>query len=333
MTKVLVTGAGGFIGRQLTRYLAELNHEVVCVHSLKTNPSNRINDLGQEVVRADVRDSGAMASVIRSAESVFHLAAAVSTKSLAHSRSVNVEGTRTLVRAAAACSNPPSFVQVSSLAAAGARDSPATEQDSCRPISHYGRTKLEAEATLKEFAARLPISIVRPPCVFGTGDRNMLSLYSTVQRGWNFVISSSFRYSFLHVEDLVSGLIACADRGQRLSSAEDPNKSGLYYLADPQPVTFVELADMIAETLAVTEVRHVVAPRSLCWTIGAVGETILRLTGRKTFLNLDKVREGSAGSWVCDTSRAQQQLGFNTRHNLATRIEQTTDAYKTAGWL
>jgi UDP-glucose 4-epimerase len=50
-------------------------------------------------------------------------------------------------------------------------------------------------------------------------------------------------------------------------------------------------------------------------------------------LNLDKVREGSAGSWVCDTSRAQQQLGFNTRHNLATRIEQTTDAYKTAGWL
>ena len=161
----------------------------------------------------------------------------------------------------------------------------------------------------------------------------MLGLYRMVQRGWNSVISRSFRYSFLHVDDLVGGLMASAEMGQRLSEKDDPDKRGIYYLTDPQPVTFVELADLIAETIAVANVRHIVMPKPLCWTVGAIGEAVLRLSGRKTFLNLDKIREGVAGSWVCDASRARAQLGFEPPYKLATRLEQTTEYYRSEGWL
>jgi nucleoside-diphosphate-sugar epimerase len=326
MTKALVTGANGFIGRRLVERLVEQGCEVICVDHFKS--SDRLHRLHQKVVRTDVRNRTQIERAVRDVDKVFHLAAAVSTKSLAESRSVNVEGTRTVAEAAAACTNAPPFVYVSSLAVAGANEAAATEPGPCNPISHYGRTKLEAETVLRSLAAQLPITIARPPCVFGAGDRNMLGLYRTVRWGWNVVISSSFRYSFLHVDDLVRGLIACAESGQRLSPEEDPDNRGIYYLADPQPVTFIELADMIAATLAVAKVRHIVPPSALCWTLGAIGEAILRLSGRKTFLNLDKIREGVAGSWVCDASRARAQLGFEPPYELATRIQQTTDSYR-----
>ncbi len=333
MTRSLVTGGAGFIGQRLVETLLAAGDQVVCLDHFSTHRPNMFDSQQVEVVRGDVRDRQSAEQAVASVDRVFHLAAAVATKSLEQSRSVNVEGTRNLATAAAACSNPPVFLYVSSLAAAGPSELPATESGPCAPVSHYGRTKLEAETLLQGIAERLPITIVRPPCVFGPGDRNLLALYQTVKRGWNVVLSKKFCYSYLSVTDLVSGMVVSAAEGERLAEGENPTRQGLYYLTDPEAVTFPQLAEKIAATMNRTQVRHVQIPRVLGWATGGVGEAVLRLTGRRVFLNLDKIREGVSGSWHCDGTRAKEQLNFAPAADLMTRLQETKDYYDKVGWL
>jgi nucleoside-diphosphate-sugar epimerase len=281
---------------------------------------------------------------------VIHLAASVSTRSAALSTSINVGGTRALAAAAAQADRPPTLIYVSSLAAAGpvfdARQSAnqqppsveaARESDPCHPVSLYGRTKLEAELVLHEFAGRVPITIVRPPCVFGPGDRNLLTLYYAVRSGLNAMLSKTFRYSYISVTDLVPGMIAAAETGKRLT--EHPADQGIYYLTDPQAVTFVELADMIAASMDEIGIarrrplRHVRIPSTIGWLAGGCGEVMMRGFGKRVFLNFDKVREGVSGSWVCDGSRATQELSFAPAADLATRLVETAIDYQQSAWL
>lgn len=330
---MLVTGAGGFVGRSMVSALTARGHKVVCFDHFVTHSPESIADENVEIVKGDIRNRDDVDRAMQGVDSVFHLAAALVTRSMEASRSVNVEGTRTLAESAAEQTKPPVFVFVSSLAAAGPRSTPSREEDPCQPVCKYGITKLEAEDVLKKMADRMPITIVRPPCVFGTRDKNMLSLYKSVKYGWNFVASREYEYSFLHVEDLVEGMLAASERGERLSSDTKSTNQGVYFLSDPQPVTFVELGDMIASSLGIKRVRHIKIPRPICWVGGLFGEIVLRLTGVRMFLNMDKIKEAFGGSFCCDVARAEQQLHFSPATNLPARIDETKEFYESAGWL
>lgn len=332
MAKSLVTGGCGFVGQTLIRALLDRGDDVVCLDHFFSHSPEIFKHTNVQLVKADIREREPVAGAMKGVDCVYHLAASVAPRSLAESRSINVEGTRNMAEVSADLPNPPVFVFISSLAAAGPNEEASVESGSCSPVSHYGRTKLEAEDVLRNMAARLPVTILRPPGVFGSGDRNLLSLYKTVRRGWNLVASLHARYSFLHVDDLITGLMAAAVVGARLAPGDDPERQGLYYLTDPVPVTFVELADMIADTMN-CKVRHVRIPRPMLWTLGAFGESILRLTGRKTFMNLDKIREAIGGSWYCDGTRATHELDFAVASDLPTRLADTKAFYDEVGWL
>jgi nucleoside-diphosphate-sugar epimerase len=301
--------------------------EVVCVDHFRSHSVDTFTDPRTTTVPTDVRDLEKVAQAMVGVDRVFHLAASVSTKSLEHSRSINVDGTVNLATAAAAQPTPPVFLFVSSLAAAGPNPRPSREIDSCHPVSHYGRTKLEAERQLFLMADQLPITIVRPPCVIGPGDRNLLALYKTVIKSWNFVLSRTAKYSYLSVNDLVIGMLAAVG-GNRLRGLEDQEKRGVYYLTDPVPLSFPELAEMIAETLGKRRVRHFKVPKFVGWGVGGFGELTMRLGGAKSYLNFDKIREGLAGDFVCDGTRALKELGFKPAADLMQRISETTEHYQ-----
>jgi nucleoside-diphosphate-sugar epimerase len=332
MVCVLVTGARGFIGRRLVRTLIAREFEVVCLD--RTPPRHdTLEGLPVRRVTGDIRRLETLRGVCQGVDCVFHLAAATSPRSLASARAINVDGTRNLAQLALQQNTPPVLIFVSSLAVAGPYPEPVTETSPCHPVSAYGRTKLEAEAALNDYARQAAITIVRPPCVFGPADRNLLSLFRAVRRGWNLCAASDYRYSFLHVDDLVAGLMAARERGLRLRGATDAQRQGVYYLADPQAVSFPELANLIAAMLGRTRVRHVCIPRVVGWTAAVWGETARRLAGRRVYFNIDKAREAYGGSWMCDATRARLQLDFAPAASLAQRLEETKTDFQTAGWL
>ncbi len=334
MKHVLVTGATGFIAQTLIPSLMVRGVEVTAL-ARKPEKWPQPKEFSPRWIAGDMRDLSAVKRAVGTVEGIYHLAAATACPSLKRARTVNVGGVENLIQAVRDRETPPRLVYVSSLAVAGKiANQGVTETEDCLPVSNYGKTKYEAEQILRSHARDVPATIVRPPCVFGPWDRNLFPLFQAVGKGWNLSAGSAkHRFSFLHVDDLTAGLQAAMRRGSTIENPDDRENSGVYYLADPDPVSFVQIAEWIRPLFGRKSVRTVVLPFSLCWGIAAVSEGWGRITGGVPFLDRDKIREAKVGSWVCLANRAEKELGFHPSEDLKTRLKNTFDWYLERGWI
>ena len=219
---------------------------------------------------------------------------------------------------------PPILLVVSSLAAAG--PSPhgrlRRESDPACPVSNYGRSKRAGELAAAQFADRVPLTIVRPPVVFGEGDPAMLSMFRPIKWLRVHVVPgfTEHRASMLHAADLAAGLIAAAQRGERIvpESTDGDSRGHYFFAADVHP-TFAEWGWLIARSLGRRRVQVVRAPEFLGWGLACGSEAWSRLR-RPHIFSVDKLREATAGSWVCDADRAHRELGFSVAADLETQL-------------
>ena len=217
--RALVTGASGFIGQHLVGFLAKRGHAVRCL----VRASSRLEGLephDPELVLGDVTDPESLRNAVRGVDVVYHLAGTLKAFTLHDFLAVNEEGTRALAEACADRGQPPVCVLVSSAAASGpSPDGRArSEADPPAPVSDYGRSKLAGERAAAAFAARVPTSVVRPPIVFGPGDREFFKVFQLVARGLHLVPTRARRsFSLVHVADLVRHLVQTAETGRRLA--------------------------------------------------------------------------------------------------------------------
>jgi nucleoside-diphosphate-sugar epimerase len=338
--QVLVTGASGFIGSNVARTLVSAGREAVCM--MRTTSSRRLLDgVSASLVWGDVADRESLAAAVTDTSLVFHLAGSHRNVRAADFYRVNAEGTRNLVEACARMQSPPVVVVVSSLAAAGPAlpDRPLVETDPPAPVSHYGRSKLAAESAARQFAHAVPITIVRPPIVFGDGDRLGLPMFTSVATTGFHVVPgrASHRYSLIHASDLVNALVLAAERGSRLpppdACGSENEGQGLYFVADEQSPTSPEFGAMIGQALGRTKTRIVRIPMPVVWSAALGVEVAVRISRRTRFLNLDKTREIAAGSWTCSAEKARRKLGFHPAAPLSERLRQTVAWYRRFGWL
>jgi nucleoside-diphosphate-sugar epimerase len=335
--KALITGASGFIGAHLAATLVARGNRVTCLVR-PTSCTDRLDSLAVKLAYGDVGDPASLVAAMRGEDVVFHLAGL--TKALAYEEllRVNELGTRNVAKACADQASPPVLVLVSSLAAAGPSptDRPRLETDPACPVSNYGRSKRAGELAAVRFADRVPVTIVRPPVVFGEGDASMLPMFRPIK--WlrvHLVPGFTERLvSMIHAVDLVAGLIAAAERGERVAVAGDGNPAqGYYFMAAERSPTFAEWGQLIARSLGCRRLRVVRAPELLSWGLAGANEAWARLRRRPHIFNLDKIREATAGSWVCGADRARRDLGFAVGADLESRFAQTTRWYRSQGWI
>jgi nucleoside-diphosphate-sugar epimerase len=328
--RVLVTGATGFIGRHAVRMLSRAGFDVACLVR-KSGDRRGLDDPRVSFVEGDLSDAGSLARALENAGAVLHLASLLKVPWKPEFRTVNIGGTEAIARAAAARVNPPVLVVVSTLATAGPATNgrPHRETDEPRPISRYGRMKLDAELASRAFADQIPLTIVRPPMVLGEGDRFGLKLFRSVARGFHVVPSfGAHQMSLIHVEDLAEVLIAATERGERVGKTQG---SGIYYVADDARPTYAELGLLVGAACK-TKPRVIRVPSAISGIAALAGELIARIRDQPTIFNLDKWREATAGSWICDPGKAKRELGFAPK-NLEARLEQTAAWYRREGWL
>jgi nucleoside-diphosphate-sugar epimerase len=334
MTKVLVTGASGFIGAKLTERLVGRGDDVTCLVR-STSKRAALAPLGVRFAVGDIRDSAAMRSAVDGAEVVYHLAGLVTAFRARELMEVNAEGFRNVAAACAECATPPLLVLVSSLAAAGPSppSRPRTESDPARPVSHYGHAKRAAELIAEQYAGHVPITIVRPPIVFGEGDLLMRNVFRSIFRfGIHVALGvAGSHYSLIHVRDLVDALVLSAERGTRLSPPGGPPSDpprGYYFVATDDQPTFAELGLLIGKSVGRQSVRILRSSGPvMLWLSAGLAEAIARLRGQPYILNFDKVREARAGNWVCSTSTIRRDLGFAPQASITDRLRQTADWY------
>jgi nucleoside-diphosphate-sugar epimerase len=303
---VAVTGATGFVGRHL---LDALIRSDVSVRALARRAMPELDGGRVSVVRGDLADDEALARLVDGAEVVVHCAGVVAASRASTYDAVNVGGTAALLRAVGAATR---IVHVSSLA--------AREPG----LSAYAASKHHAERLMLG-TGRPSTSIVRPPAVYGPGDRVTLPIFQQLRRGLLVApAADAARFSLIFVADLASLLVELALTPFAAADPLEPDdgRKGGYAWSD--------LAAIAGEVMG-RRVRTLHLPPRLLWPLAAGCEIWGRLTDRPPPLSRDKLRELGHRDWVCRPPG--EPLGWQPRTGFARGYAQTAAWYARAGWL
>lgn len=325
---VLVTGATGFIGSHLVERLLESGQRVRCLIR-STSKVEHLRNLGAEFVGGDLRQAETLNECLGGIDLVYHVAGVIAATGRRGFYQGNVQATANLVDAALNVRPPPRrFVYVSSLAAAGPSDdgTPVTEARPARPVSAYGRSKLAGEFAVWRAAGRMPVTVLRPPVVYGPRDRGMHKFFVMAKTGVALHVGHRRRWmSMVHVDDLVRGIVQAAQA--------DVAAGECYFLCDGHGYLRQELAEYVGRAVEVRRLRQVAVPEMVWHGAGTVLDWLAPLRRGPAMLSRDKVREAVQDHWVCSPAKAERQLGWSARIELADGLAATAAWYRENGWL
>lgn len=323
----LLTGATGFIGSHVAERLLSEGRRLRCL----VRPGRRLppwlDPARCEIVETSLLDRDAVHSAVRGVRTVIHIAGVTKAKRKIEFDRGNVESTRNLLEAAGSLTEFDRFTFISSLTVAGpsADGHLLDESEPERPLTAYGRSKLEAERLVTAAASNVPISVIRPPAVYGPRDRDTLEMFRWVRYGISPAIGGPDKsLSLIHVHDLTDAILAVAF---------DPRALGrVYYAADPVPHPFAELMTLIARVVGRRPLR-IHFPRPLLFAVAGVVEAISFFGPKPAVLSIDKARDMSQDHWVCSPRRISEELGIRSATPLEQGLRDTYAWYLQNGWL
>jgi nucleoside-diphosphate-sugar epimerase len=325
--KALVTGASGFIGSHLVESLLQKNIQVRCL--LRSTSSRAwLKGLTIEEVEGDLFDRAALARGVEGVDYIYHSAGVTKAKTAEEYFRGNAEGTATLLDAAR--QHAPGlrrFVLLSSQTAAGPSPSatPITEDAPCRPITNYGRSKRRAEEIVLAAAAGMPVTVTRPPVVFGPRDKDVYEFFRTMSRGLQPSVGFGEKaVSMIHVADLVRGIIMAAE--------SERGAGQVYFISSPTVYTWRDIGD-ITKRILEKWVLRVRVPESGVYVIAAVAEAMSFFSSKAALINFEKARDMVQDYWTCDAGKAKRDFGFEAQMSLEAGIADTVAWYKKNGWL
>lgn len=305
MMNVLVTGANGFLGRQVVHVLAGSYN----VYMLDREESR--TDAGQPV-RCDITNYDDILSSLESA----HIDYVVHCAALAHFRGrrysedeiyrVNMIGTENLVRYFGSRGTVRLFVMISTVAVYGEHgyNGPVAEDDPVRPVSAYARSKAAAEnACLR--AGNLPVTILRLTPLYSADEpRNIQKRVSPAGRRLRVMVGDGKqRYSFCARDNAADSIAWVIHNASRVQNT-------VLNVADPVDYSWLELAAALQPFTGRTWTIRL--PRALVRTVASFGRCVAGKRGGSVWSAYWKLAEDNLYS-----SSRIQQMGFTPRLTLS----------------
>ena len=309
---VALTGATGFVGGHILRKLLAGGWRV---KALTRHAAPLDDGLGSvTAVRGSLESATALAELVEDADTVVHCAGLLAARRNREFHQVNTIGTENLVRAAVASAKTTRFVLVSSLAAR----EPA--------LSPYAASKREAEEVLRRLGSGLAWQILRPPVVYGPGDRATLDLFRQFSRGLVLLPASKGRFSMIYGEDLAEAVLTVlAAEGLSPQVMElDDGRAGGYGWEDLVAAVEGQLG---------RRVRQIAVPLPLQRAVAALSGLSAGIAGGAPFLSQGKVSEIAHPDWVCHNNRLNDLLPWRPSVQFDEGFPRTLAWYKAAGWL
>ena len=227
MSKILITGGGGYVGSMLTTILVNLGHRVSVIDLMKYDKGS-LNHLyyhkNFKLIQKDIRDKKIMKKLIRQNEYIIPLAALVGAplcdKNKKEAVSVNYDSIKSLVSLSTK-KNKIIFLTTNSGYGVGEKNKFCDENSPLRPISLYGRTKCDAEKEVMKFKNCI---CFRLATVFGFSYRMRTDLlvnnfvYNAMQTKRLTIFEPHFRRNFIHIRDVVSAIVYSINNFKKLRS-------------------------------------------------------------------------------------------------------------------
>jgi nucleoside-diphosphate-sugar epimerase len=323
----LVTGATGFVGRNLVEELLRRGVAVTCL-GRRSSDTRELQRLGVRVVTADLPGPDpALVELVSGHDVVYHVAGAVKALDLAGFVRANAVVVEEVCAACVAAARPPRrLVLMSSLGAVGPAEPGATltEAQDPRPVTDYGRSKLEGERRALAFRDRLSLAIVRPTAVYGPRDRELLPVVKLARRGLVPLMGGRDQVvNLVHVDDVVQATILAGER--------DVESGEVFHVGDLRGYTMAEFGALLCEVFGRRPV-YLPLPRALVFAAALGAEVGSHLRRQPAIFNRQKVPELRA-SWVMDVARLRDRLGWTPRWDLPGGIRATVAWYRQTGWL
>jgi nucleoside-diphosphate-sugar epimerase len=302
---VAITGVSGFIGGAVARQLVAARWRVRAL----IRPGTAARRIPAEVipVQGRLEDLPSLQALVSDADAVVHCAGAIRGSTESHFHGVNVDGVARLASAAAQRVSAPRFVLVSSLAARQPELSP------------YAASKRAGEAALAKAAMGMPWTVLRPPAVYGPGDRALLPVLRWMARGlapqWG---ADDDRFSLLHVDDLGRAVMTCLE-------ARHPSGS-TFELHDGQPQGYdwAEVIDIVGQVCG-RRVRRIRVPGLLLDVLATLNLQAGQAVGYAAMLTPWKLRELRYPDWTCENGAFTDATGWTPQTGLAVGIRRTLE--------
>ena len=300
--KLAITGGTGFVGSHLIGIASAAGHEIRAL--ARRDQQHRE---GVTWIAGDLSSRDALEQLVDGVEAIIHVAGTISAQSAAGFEIGNVAGTLAML-AAATAGGVHRFVHVSSLAAREPK------------LSLYGGSKARAEELVH--SSGLEWAIVRPPAVYGPGDKETLELFRMAKLGL-MLMPPKGRVSVIHADDLARLLIALAGPAAPsniLIEADDGKPGGW---------THREFARALAA--AVGTKAAVISSPGILLRLAARADQLLR--GEKAKLTVDRAAYFSHRNWVIEPKRACPPQLWRPEIDTREGLKDTADWYRAQGWL
>lgn len=331
MNKVLIVGAGGFIGGFIAEEALKRGYDTWA--GVRESTSRRfLKDVRLDFVTLDYDDADAMSASLRAALPegerwdwiVYNLGATKCTNFADFNR-INVNYLRNFVDALRRSGMMPErFIYMSSLSALGPGDEKSYEPLNGRmipqPNTRYGVSKIKAE-TFLETCPDVPWTILRPTGVYGPHEQDYLMMVKSIDRHFDFGVG--FRrqmLTFIYVEDLAAAIFDAL--------ASDATLKRKYILSEPRAYTQKEFRKIVAHELHRSFVVPVRLPMWAVYVASVVAEKVGVARMKPSTLNRDKFRIMRQRNWNCSIEEARKDFGFSPRFSLQDGIRRTVESYR-----
>lgn len=297
-----VTGGTGFVGSRLLGLAADAGQKVRALTRRPQPPRD-----GVEWITGSLEDRGALERLVEGSDAVVHVAGVINAPDPAGFDKGNVEGTLAML-AAATAAGVRRFVHVSSLAAREPR------------LSRYGASKARAEELVER--SGLDWAIVRPPAVYGPGDKETLELFRMAKAGL-MLLPPRGRMSVIHVDDLARLLLALAEREEPSRLVIEPHDGR------PGGWSHREFAQALGKAVGRRSLA-LAAPRTLI-RLGAALDRLVRRDKAK--LTPDRAAYFCHPDWVVSHGKAPPAQLWRPQAPTEQGLAETAAWYREQGWL
>ena len=324
--RVLITGATGFIGSHLAEKLHQKGYTLRCLVR-KTSNLTALSGVPVEYIYGDLFTEAVLKDAVKDVEYIYHVAGITKARTKEEYFRGNELATKNLLEAVQAVQpRLKRFVHVSSQAAVGPSVNGSIDETTpYHPITTYGISKMEAERDCRRVMDKIPITIVRPPAVYGPRDKDIYQFFNTMSKGLQPMIGFNRKdVSLIYVKDLVEGIV--------LAGESEKSVGQVYFISSEKFYDCREVGDITAAILGKKVVR-IPIPELLVFFVAAISELYSTISKKAVLINWEKAKDIVQDSWTCWIDKAKRDLGFKEAYTLESGITETVRWYRENGWL
>jgi nucleoside-diphosphate-sugar epimerase len=326
---LLISGATGFTGSHILNKAESLGYKTTAIIR-RIADAKKLNSRGIETILLNENFEDSLKiykETFGQPDLILHNAGLVRGNSQKEMAKSNIEFTQYFIESLEKTGiKGKKFIFISSIAAQGPCPENIeylTEESETRPVTIYGKTKLQAENYIRQ-NRDLSWIIIRPTAIYGPGDKDGLVIYKAIKYGIAFRLAREIQYiSLLFVEDFADAIF-------HIAANSPPHET--YILTDGNNYQSMEYTNLISEKLNNSTLK-IYIPQKVAILAAILAELKTAISKKQEILSRDKLKELTALNWRAKSTKIEGMIGFKANTNMEVGVTKTIKWYKENGWI